>query len=546
MPNIKINVEEFRRLLGKDITAEELDEKASFLGAHWNHVEGDKWDVETYPNRPDLLSVEGLARAYRGFFDLETGLPEYRVEEREVGVKVDESVEDVRPYIGAAVVRGIEFDERTINGMVQLQEKLHETMGRRRDKIAIGLHDMGEIEPPFTYKAVEPDAVSFTPLKREEQMQLGEIVEEHEKGQEYGWILEDEEKYPVIEDSEGQVLSFPPIINNQLTEVDTETTDIFIDVTGKHEETVKKALNIIATALAERNGAVEKVMVSGELMPDLEPEERELDIEYFNSISGLDLEPDEIVRRLERMNYGAEEQGDSIKVQVPAYRTDIMHSYDLIEDAVIAHGYRNVEPQMPNLDTLGGEKSIEELKDSLRDVLVGTGALEAHTYILSNKEKLFERMEKGEEEIAEMSNPLTEDYSVARNWLLPSLLNSLKRNRQHSYPQKLFEIGEVVELDDSDKGASNSFRAAYVSAGETDYNDVRGVLQAIERDLGIELEVRGARHDSLKFDRSAKVMMEGEKVGIIGEIKDEVLENWELSTDAACVELDVSKLHELK
>ena len=139
-----------------------------------------------------------------------------------------------------------------INGLLQRKEKLHETSGRRREKIAIGLHDMTELEPPFTYRAVEPERVEFTPLEREEEMHLGRILDEHEKGQEYGWILDEHDKYPVIEDSAGQVLSFPPIINNQLTEVSPQTTDLFVDVTGQSQEAVQRGLCIMSPALGER------------------------------------------------------------------------------------------------------------------------------------------------------------------------------------------------------------------------------------------------------------------------------------------------------
>ncbi len=542
MPNIKINIEEFRKLLGTDIDEEELHEKASYLGAHWNHVEGKKWDVETYPNRPDLLSVEGLARAYRGFFDLETGREDYRVEEREIGVKVKDSVKDVRPFIGAAVIRDIELTDRIINGMIQLQEKMHETFGRRRDKIAIGLHDMEEIEPPFTYRAVEPEKVSFKPLEYDRNMQLGEILDEHEKGQEYAWILEDEDHYPVIQDSKDQILSFPPIINNQLTEVDQGTTDIFIDVTGKDRRTVQKALNILATAFAERGGTIEKVEVAGEMMPDLQPERKTVDMEYFRSTSGLDLEPSEVIRRLERMRYGAERSKGELEVQVPSYRTDVMHSYDIIEDAVIAHGYDDVDPVMPNLDTTGGEKSLSQFEGDLRDIMTGFGALEANTYILSNEQKLYERMETEKKDTAEMSNPLTEDYTMVRSWMLPSLMQALKENRHHPYPQNFFEVGDVVRPDNSAEGASNRRKLAYVAAGEVDYNDVRGLLQVLERDLGLDLEVRGSRHDSLEFDRSAVIESEDEEIGFMGEVSEEVRDNWDIETEVVALELDLEKI----
>lgn len=544
MPTLKINKEEFEDLLGEEISEEQLHEEASYLGAHWNHEDGKKWEVETYPNRPDLLSVEGLARAYKGFFDVETGLRDYRTRQGITEVNVDESVEQVRPYIGGAVIRDVELTPRIINGLIQLQEKLHQTVGRRRDKIAIGLHDLDSVEPPFTYKAVEPEQVSFTPLEYGEEIHLEEILNEHDKGQEYAWILEDEEKFPIISDSDGKILSFPPIINNQLTEVTSETTDIFIDVTGKHKETVLKVVNILVTALAERDGKIETVRIDNDHMPLLEPEEVELDVEYFRSVSGLELEKEEIVDRLEQMRFKAKKKKDKIKVGVPSYRTDVMHQYDIIEDIVIAHRYNNIEPEMPELDTPANEKQIEEHTEELRDILQGTGALESHTFTLSSKEKLFDRMNrKAEDEVVEMSNALTEDYTVVRNQMLPTMMEVLQNNRQHSYPQRFYEIEDVALPREND--AENRRKLAYAISGpETDFTDIKQVLQVIERDTGFELEVEEAEKRFYREDRAAKIIYKGETVGHIGELGEEVLANWELEQRTAALELDVEKLYQ--
>lgn len=540
MATIEINKKEFEELLGQEISDEKLKEEASFLGAHWNPVEGKKWQVETYPNRPDLLSVEGLARAYRGFFDIEEGREEYEVQKGSIEVEVDSSVEEVRPYIGGAVVRGLELNERMINGLIQLQEKMHETLGRRRDKLAIGLHDLDQVEPPFTYRAVEPEKVSFTPLEYDKEMQLGKILDEHEKGQKYSWIIEDEDRYPIIEDSDHNVLSFPPIINNQLTEVETGTEDIFIDVTGKDKATVLKALNILTTALAERGGEIETVTVGGEKMPDLEPESWELEIDYFQEVSGLDLEGKEIGERLEQMKLGTEVKKGKIKVEVPCYRTDVMHQYDLIEDAVIAHRYDNIDPEVPEIDQVAEEKPVEGFSQLIREILVGTGALETHTYILSNRDKLSEYMNR-EQEFVEMSNALTEDYTAVRNWLLPSLFEVLKNNRHRSYPQNFFEVEDVVEIRDEE--AVNVRKAAYVTSGnDKDFTDAREVLQVVERDLGVEFEVEAEELGCFRGQRSGRVLLEGEKVGIIGEFSSEVLENWELEAETAGFELNIEKI----
>lgn len=547
MAHIKININEFQELLGEEVELENLGERASFLGAHWNHVEGDKWDVEQYPNRPDLLSVEGLARAYRGYFGIETGREEYETSKGELEVEKDSSVEDVRPHIGAAVVRDVELTERMINGLIQLQEKMHETMGRRRDKLAIGLHDLTEVEAPFTYKAVEPEKVSFTPLQHQKSINLEQILEEHEKGQEYSWILEDEENYPVIVDAEGKVLSFPPIINNQITEVHTGTDDIFIDVTGKDEETVKKALNIIVTALAERDGEIETVDVEGEEMPVLTPDYRELDVNYLNDISGLDLTPAQVVRKLEKMKYDAIKLDDAtVKVGVPCYRTDIMHDYDLIEDVVIAHGYDNIEPETPDIDQVASQRPIEDLSSQIREVMVGTGALETNTTILSSPEKLSERMRRDEEDYVEMENALTEKYSAVRNWLLPSQLEVLKQNRHRTYPQKFFEVEEVSELDSSATGASNRKKLAYVvSDEEIDFNDAREVLQVLERELGVVFEVERSEKEYFESNRSADISYEGDVIGEIGQLSEQVRENWELERPVSGFELDLTRLNQM-
>ncbi len=548
MATIKINRKEFEELLGEEVSDQQLKEDASYLGAHWNPIEGKKWEVETYPNRPDLLSVEGLSRAYKGFFGIEKGLVDYKTTTGNTKLRVDQSVEEIRPYIGAAVIRDVELTPRIINGFIQLQEKLHQTVGRRRDKIAIGLHDMEEIEPPFTYKAVEPEQVSFKPLEYDKELHLDDILDEHEKGRKYAWILEDEEKYPIITDNNDKILSFPPIINNQLTEVTSKTTDIFIDVTGKDRETVLKIVNILSTAFAERGGKIETVQIEDQRMPILEPKKKELDINYFRKISGLELDQQEIITRLKKMRYGVKAKNDKIlEVNIPSYRTDIMHQYDLIEDIVIAHRYSNIEPKIPELDQMGQQRDIEEFTELLSEILQGTGALETHTFVLSSKDKLFDKMNLETQKIVEMENPLTKDYSVVRHRLLPSMMEVLNENRHRSYPQKFYEIDDVAVLtEDTHTGAKNKRMLNYIVSGpQIDYTNAKEVLQVLERDLGIKMDLEKTDENYCKPERAAKIKTGQEKIGIIGEIDQEVIENWGLENNTATIEIDVEKLHDL-
>lgn len=547
MPNIEINKDDFEDLTGREFTEEELMEEASMMGVHWHGVDDDKCQVEIYPNRPDLLSVEGLARAYRGFFEIETGFREYEVQEGSIKVEKDVSVEKVRPHIGCAVVRNLELDEARINGLIQLQEKLHESMGRQREKLAIGLHDLSNIAPPFTYRTAEPEEVSFQPLEHENELNLGQILEEHEKGKKYSGILDGHEEYPIIVDSEDQVLSFPPIINNQLTEVDSGTTDIFIDVTGTDEETVDKALNIVATTLAERGGDVESVEVDGEDMPDLTPREMELDSQYLRKVSGLEVSDEQIVKNLEKMRLGAEIEGGKVNVEVPAYRDVMMHQYDLIEEVVIAQGYDKIEPEIPEVDQAAEQQPIEQFSDLVRDILLRSGATETNTRVLTSKEKQLDMMMMVEEEIPSLKNTVSQERSATRIRLLPSMLEVLNTNKHNAYPQSFFETADVTLLDNTPEGASNRRKAVYVETGdEVDFTDAREVLQVLERDLGIELSVQKDSRPFLKPARSGEIYLDGESIGYIGEVSIEVLNSWELEKPVSAFELNLEKLKELK
>ncbi|MCJ7478913.1 MAG: phenylalanine--tRNA ligase subunit beta [Candidatus Nanohaloarchaeota archaeon QJJ-7] len=565
MAVVEISKPHLEELVGEELGVEKLEEEGSMLGilfedstesgdsARSNGTSGstsseeDKIEVEVEPNRPDLLSVEGIARALRGFFEIETGAVDYPVETGDIEVEVDSSVKNVRKHIACARIKNLDLKEDELNSIIQLQEKLTETYGRKRKKIAIGLHDLGPLEPPITYRGADPSEDSFVPLGRDEEMNLGDILEEHDKGKKYGWILEDEERYPLLQDSEGEVLSMPPIINGELTEVDDDTDDIFLDVTGTSRREVETALNILVAALHERGGTIESVEVGGERMPDMTGDLREIDPEYVREVSGLDnLSEEGIKEQLEKMLYGVEIEGDKLLVTVPAYRADVMHPYDVIEDVVIGYGYGNVEEEIPEVSTIGGEDDRTVFRDSLRELMVGTGAQETMTFILSNREKLFDRMDKEKEEVVSMANPLTEEYTVVRNWVLPSLMEVLGNNQHNRYPQKLFEVGKVSELEDhSHTGADDSYQLAYVSAGsETGFSEVRGVLQSVAKELGLEFEVEELSHGSFRDKRCGNIVLDGEEAGIIGEINEEVRDSWGLDVSVAAFEIYVDVLQD--
>ncbi|MEM5799677.1 MAG: phenylalanine--tRNA ligase subunit beta, partial [Candidatus Aenigmatarchaeota archaeon] len=245
MPTIKVNRKDFCQLVGKNFSIEKIAEEIPMLGVAWEGCEGDDFEVEVFPNRPDMLSVEGLARAFSAFMNIKTGLREYHAEQSEYMAIVDTSVLNLRPVFVACVIKDVEFSDEFIKSIIQMQEKLMLTHGRKRKKVAIGFHDLDKIRFPITYSVVNEN-FKFVPLEQEKEMTIKQILEELPKGKEYGWILQGN-KYPIITDAVGKVLSFPPIINSEYTKLETKTRNIFVDITALDEKAANEVLNIIAT-----------------------------------------------------------------------------------------------------------------------------------------------------------------------------------------------------------------------------------------------------------------------------------------------------------
>jgi len=261
MPTVQFNTRELMEMLGGGATVDVLRQRIPMLGVDLVSIDDDLLDMEVFPNRPDMLSVEGFARALKGFLEIEKGLVDCKTSESGIVFKLDSSVKSVRPFAAAAAAYDVSITGDFLVSIMGVQEKLHTTHGRNRVKVAIGIHDLDKVQSPFTYKAVRPDEVSFVPLDMSEEMNLSEILRRHPKGRDYAFTLEGSELYPVIVDKNGSVLSFPPIINGELTRVSEETTNLLIEVTGKSGLAVNQALNIIASAFADRGGKIASVEI---------------------------------------------------------------------------------------------------------------------------------------------------------------------------------------------------------------------------------------------------------------------------------------------
>ncbi len=563
MPKFDVSKSDLERLIGKEFTIEEWEDLFLYAKCELDDVWEENGEIyfkadSKDTNRPDLWSAEGIARQIKWALGMERGLPKYEIERSDVTVYVDERLKDVRPYGVYAIVEGLHLDEEALKQMINLQEKVALTFGRRRREVAIGIFDFDKVKPPIYYRAAEKSE-KFVPLGFEEELTLEEILEKHEKGKEYGHLIKDKPYYPLLVDSEGKVLSMPPIINSEITgRVTTETRNVFVDVTGWDLNKIMLALNVVVTALAERGGKIKSVKVvypDFEVeTPDLTPRSFDVELDYIRKLAGIEVGEEEIKDLLERMMYDVKLEDGKAKLLYPAFRDDIMHARDVLEDVLIAYGYNEIEPEEPKLAVQGRGDKFVEFEDAVRELMVGFGLQEVMTFNLTNREAQYEKMnlEYGKDyfnnppaELVEIENPISPKWSALRNWLLPSLLDFLSQNTHEEYPQRLFEVGKATLIEESreTKTVSESKLAVALAQPRVTFTDAKEILDSVMRHLGFQYELEKIEHPSFIQGRVGRIVVGGETLGIIGEVHPAVLEKWGIEMPVAGFELFLRPLY---
>jgi len=537
MPTVEFSTGDFMRLVGRKIPLKEFEERAAMLGTSVEAATDEKLVVEIFPNRPDMLSVEGFARAYKTFTGITSGLKEYRVEDSNIKLTVDDSVKSVRPYIVSAIVKNLPITEEILLSIIQIQESLHGSHGRRRAKVAIGIHDFDKTEPPYEYMAVPAKSLSFVPLDFSEDMTLGEVLEKHPKGVDYRYILEGKKLLPVVLDKEG-VVSLPPIINADRTRVTGQTANLFIEMTGTNRLALKHALNIVLTSLADRGGQIVSVQVGREKL-DLSPEKMKVKVDYINRLLGLELKAVEVKKLLGKMGYGVASTSETeIEALVPCYRADILHPIDLVEDVAIAYGYENFKMEGTDIPTVGKPDILEEKTFSLKLLMLGLGFQETVPFTLTNEEVLAKARVSAKP--VKIKNPRTSEFTVVRPSAVPTLLSTLAYNKKKKIPQRIFEIDDVV-IGPKETGNKRILGMAILNR-EVNFSQMQSVVEALLRNLGVSYKLREVGDVNFMKGRCGEVVINGKRIGIFGEVHPQVLTDFDLDYPAVIAEIDVDAL----
>jgi len=563
MPTIDVDSAELERMLGLKLHGDlsKIDEVLAYAKGEVKQYDekSGAMSVEIKDtNRPDTWNIEGLARTLKGFLGLETGLRQYPLGKAIVKVNVDRELKGIRPFIGCSVVRNISLTDAAIRGIMQLQDKLDHTYGRNRRRTSIGLYNFDLISSPLSYTVAKPETVSFVPLGFDKKMNLKEIVEQHPKGLEYGNIVSGHPLFPVLLDAEDKVLSFPPIINsNDLGKVTEETRNILVEVTGTVKETVLNTLRIVTLSLVDRGGKAHAAEVcypdeDAETTPSFASRVMKLKVTDVNSVLGLCLSTEKIVKCLEKAGCGAKIAGPiregqaeaELSVQVPCYRLDVMHPVDLIEDVAIAYGYNKIEPRWRKLPTTGAVRPEQEPLDTARELMVGMGFQEILSFTLTSPESLFAKMNLKRQQVVEIVNPKVQALNCLRNWLLPGLMEFLSCNLHVECPQRIFELGKATVLDEKGetKTLDEEMLAAAVSHTTAGFSEVKSCLDALLSNMGVEWRIKPRSHRSFVRGRVGAVVVAGKEVGFLGEIHPRVLEAWTLENPVAAFELHMDKI----
>jgi len=540
-----------QELVGKKLTEAELDSALYDVGFSLEDVQGDAIKIDITPDRIDALSPRGLARILRSTLNLARKPQIYSAKpSKEYKVIVDPSVNEIRPYTVCAVVKNLLLDSDAIKQIIWIQEKLHATLGKHRRRAALGVYPLDKISWPVIFCAKKPAEISFQPLESVSFMTAKQILEHHPTGVAYSYLLSGLPMYPLFVDANKQVLSMPPIINSQnVGKVTTDTRNVFIEVSGFDEKILSNILNLLVCFLADMGGQICTVEVQygkkKSITPNLEMEERKITTDAIKSLTGIELQSKEIANHLSRMLYTITKvENSAVKFLVPPYRLDIWHDVDVIDDIVRAFGINNIIPVEPSVQTTGSMLFENRFVQKINELLVGAGCVEIMTLAVTDKQDQFTKMQLVPKSFVALGSTAERNINMVRSTLLPESLKFLSNNASATFPQHIFEIGDIVVPDEeADVRSRNVTHCTFALCDEkANFTAAKQLLESVLAKLGANPNYTTLKHESFIEGRSATILVNGKSIGYFGEIHPQVLVNWKLETPIAGAEIDIDAL----
>lgn len=541
MPVVTLYFNRISKMLGRKVSKEKITSALPFLGLDIEEETSDHINVEYSPNRPDFSTDYGVVTGLQGLLEIKLGMPLLKIKKGKNIIMTDSSVGKIRPFVVAIEAHDGNLDDETIRQIITMQEDLHNGIGRRRKKVSIGIHDLNKIKFPLVYKAVERNHM-FVPLNSQDAMTISEILEKTETGLAYKHLLESS-KVPIIMDSAGNTISFPPIINSKLTEVTSKSKNLLVEVTANDKNAAEDALAVVAYALQNAGFALYSVRILGprNSTPKLESRKMLLDPVLVNGILGLDLASSIMVKSLRKNRLDAKVKGKQILCLIPRYRTDIFGPIDLVEEVALGYGIENLEYTIPQAKSAGQKNKTTIALEAVRDTMIGLGYLEVMNFGLVGKQVQYDMTKRDSSDIISVADSKSQEHHILRDMILPGLIDTLSRNIHESYPQKIFETGTVFHRGNP---VTEEIHLACISAhNEVSYTEIKSILQSfLKSGFDITCTTKNSQNPLFVEGRTADILVNGNMVGIIGELSPEVLDNFKMRVPAAGFEIKLTDL----
>nr|POE88133.1 phenylalanine--trna ligase beta subunit [Quercus suber] len=514
MPTIAVDKAALYQALGKEYTKDEFDELCFEFGIELDEdtseskrpiVDGveepPQLKIEIPANRYDMLCFEGIAMNLNVFLGRQT-MPTFQLKPPASGelqtVTVSPETAKIRPYFSCAILRNIKFTKARYESFIALQDKLHQNLARQRTLVAIGTHDLDTIEGPFTYEALTPEEIEFAPLNQTKSMNGKQMMEFYEKDKHlsrYLHIIRDSPVYPIIYDKNRTVLSMPPIINSNHSKITLDTTNVFIDITATDKTKLEIVNHMIVSMFSQYCSepfTIEPVKIisdhNGETResPNLTPRPSQASASFINSVCGLNGSRESISKLLKKMCYQAKPSttdDDILDIDIPITRADVLHQADIMEDAAIAYGFNNLPRNLPSTSSsVAAALPINKLTDIIRLEAAMAGWAEVMPLILCSHDENYAWLnQKDDNRAVRLQNPKTAEYQIVRTSLLPGLLKTIRENKKHSVPMKIFEVSDVCYKDETLERRSRNEKhfAACWYGKSSGFEQVHGLLDRV-------------------------------------------------------------------
>jgi phenylalanyl-tRNA synthetase beta chain len=519
-----------------DSTPEQLEKLAFDYGLE-AEIDGDHLNVEVTAERPDLLAVEGFTRAMNVFTSGKSRSVPNQLQNSGLVITVRKEVQSLRPYIGALVVENLRLNSVDLGEIIQFQEKVCQTFGRQRKKLAIGIYDLSKVNGNIEYGAEDKNIISFVPLKGDKELTGHEIITQHPTGIKYASALPDGIYVPILRDDSGQVLSMPPIINSQeIGNITPKVSSLFVDVTGLSMQSVNEMLSILAHNFLDFGAQVKTVTIrypdNTIITPNLRSNEITYSLDNLNKIVGVDISEKDLSEYLGKMDLLVTKNNT---VLIPSYRTDMLGEVDIAGDLLVAIGLHNLEPNVSTIEKKEGKSnSLKDFSFRIGDLAKKMGLVEVKSLILTDPDwlSLFSS------NYVQTENAKSRTFSSARISLQPGMIEILAQNITAPKPVNIYEIGEILHVE-KDGSIYETISWGFSSLdSQASFSRAKSYIQTILKALGLNYELAECSEKRYILGRAAYILINGIEAGHFGEIHPKILDRFSFPEPICSGEVD--------